>query len=693
MLRRLIIISSLALLPSCTTSKTNETFDGPFRLLGESTAIAGYSGNRSVAAIDRNSEPRNRASYVELADSEDVVSSIKKPLQSSDGGKSVTLNFVDSPVEEFVRVVFDEIVREPVVLDASLKGKITLRTQSPVSKSVALDLVRQALQATGASMVKTDSAYRISARIDGKGMNRIGDSVRVVPLHYITADEAKGALAAFGQSGIGMEAGPRGAYLILTGAGLDLDNIEQALASLDVDQMKGMSFGLFPLREANAVVLAAELSQMFGRQNNSAAFRVLPIERMNAILVISSQARRLEEARKWLQRLDQSDKDGRKIYVYNVQNRRAADVAKVLTAVLDEKARRPPQENVNRTVAPQLSPMSGGSGAGLPMSLNTPVSRLAGPTTTGSIPADNNPANLSHDKSSTTRVTADIGTNSIVVTANEDEWKVIRRTLRRLDVSAPQVLIEATIAEVTLNDALKHGVRWYFEQGNHIAALSNGNVASDGLLNAGFNYAFGVPKARIVVNALEQVTHVAIVSSPALTVLDNQTARLQVGDEVPMATRSAVSVSTPDAPVVNDIELKDTGVILSVTPRVNSSGLVTLDITQEVSEVVPTTSSSLNSPTIRQRKLNSSVAVYSGMDIVLGGLISASRTKDESGIPFAMDVPWVGNLFKNDAKKAGDRTELVVILRPTIMTSGAAIRSITEEIKSRMGRTLRSFQD
>ena len=180
------------------------------------------------------------------------------------------------------------------------------------------------------------------------------------------------------------------------------------------------------------------------------------------------------------------------------------------------------------------------------------------------------------------------------------------------------------------------------------------------------------------------MTDVEIVSSPALTVLDNQMARLQVGDQVPVATSSAQSVVSSDAPLVTNIDYKDTGVILAVTPHINASGLVMLDISQEVSDVVSTTTSSLNSPTIEQRKINSSVAVRSGMDIVLGGLISTNRTKDNNGVPWLMDIPVIGNAFKSQATTTGTRTELLVFLRPTVLGTSADIRNVTNEIKSRM---------
>jgi general secretion pathway protein D len=214
-----------------------------------------------------------------------------------------------------------------------------------------------------------------------------------------------------------------------------------------------------------------------------------------------------------------------------------------------------------------------------------------------------------------------------------------------------------------------------------LSDVGGGNASS---LLSGFNYVFSVPNGRLVVNALEQVTNLEVISSPALTVLDNETASLKVGDQVPIATRSARTVTTPDAPVVNDIEMKDTGIILSVTPRVNSSGMVMLDISQEVSDVVTTATSNIDSPTIRQRKVNSSVAVQSGAEIILGGLISTNRQKGSQGVPLLKDIPILGAAFTSDASKEQRRTELMIIIRPTVIANRLDVARVTEEIKAGM---------
>lgn len=168
-----------------------------------------------------------------------------------------------------------------------------------------------------------------------------------------------------------------------------------------------------------------------------------------------------------------------------------------------------------------------------------------------------------------------------------------------------------------------------------------------------------------------------------MTVLDNQTANLQVGDQVPIATQSINNTTSNTASSINTIELKDTGIILSVTPRLNSSGLVLLDIKQEVSDVTSTTSSGIDSPTIQQRKFQSTVAVKDGNHIILGGLISQKKQMNKSAVPVVHKIPVFGNLFKNKTK-ISTKNELVVIIKPTIIRNQTDINAIAEELNFKM---------
>jgi general secretion pathway protein D len=213
-----------------------------------------------------------------------------------------------------------------------------------------------------------------------------------------------------------------------------------------------------------------------------------------------------------------------------------------------------------------------------------------------------------------------------------------------------------------------------------VSSLNSGLV---GARPPGFTALFANADIRAVFNALEEVSDVNVISSPQLLVLNNQTARLQVGDQVPIATQSAVSVTDPDAPVVNSIEQRDTGVILSVTPRVNASGLVLMDIEEETSDVVPTTTSRIDSPTIRQRRVASTVAVQSGQTVVLGGLIQDGLDTASTGIPVLHNLPIVGLLFgvKDHTSR---RTELLIVITPRVIRSPDQARVATEELRQRL---------
>ena len=251
-----------------------------------------------------------------------------------------------------------------------------------------------------------------------------------------------------------------------------------------------------------------------------------------------------------------------------------------------------------------------------------------------------------------------------------------------------QVLIEATIAEVTLTDDLEYGIQWFLKSANSQFNLSEPTApgAAPRVFPGfpGFSYLFAsAADIRVTLNAIASVTDLNVISSPSLMVLDNQSAEIQVGDQVPVATQSAVSVTDPAAPVVNSIEYFDTGVILRVTPRVNAGGLVTMEIEQEVSDVSTTLTSGIDSPTIDQRRIRTTVAVQSGETVTLGGLIRDDRESSNSGVPVLREIPVLGKLFSTTTD-FGERTELIVLITPRVVSNQLDARRVTEELRRRI---------
>ena len=268
---------------------------------------------------------------------------------------------------------------------------------------------------------------------------------------------------------------------------------------------------------------------------------------------------------------------------------------------------------------------------------------------------------------------------------------MVLAALSELDIVARQVLIEASIVEVSLKDELGYGVEWFFknnfERGNIIGGRGTLDLGNSGIttLTPSFSYAVldNADQARIALNALEQETQVNVLSSPSLMVLDNQTAYINVGDEIPVPSRQSSSNINPDSPTVNEIQFRQTGITLSVTPRVNSGGLVTMEISQEVSNAVSTTSSDIDAPTIQQRQVESTVAVHSGETLVLGGLIQETASNAESGIPLIRRIPLVGRLF-GETKEEQRRTELLVLITPRVVGDRDEARRITEEFRQKL---------
>ncbi len=272
--------------------------------------------------------------------------------------------------------------------------------------------------------------------------------------------------------------------------------------------------------------------------------------------------------------------------------------------------------------------------------------------------------------------------------AKPADYEKVLAILQSIDMVPNQVLIEATILEVSLNDQLKFGLRWFFESGKsdfQFSDLVTGAVVSQ---FPGFSYFLSAANVKVAVNALAAITDVNVISSPSLMVLDNRKATLQVGDEVPVAIQQAIGVVSPGAPVVNSIGFRNTGVLLSVTPRVSDSGRVVLDIEQEVSIAVETTSSGINSPTIQKRRVRTTVSVQDGESLTLGGLMQERNTLDRSQIPIAGDIPVLGNLFKNKDDRIG-RTELLIIITPKVIRDAQQASAATEEFRRELDLSLR----
>jgi general secretion pathway protein D len=596
----------------------------------------------------------------------------------------ITLNFINADVRDVAKAVLGDYLKLNYEIAPDVKGSVTIQTSQPLTKSQVLPVLEQILKLNGIVILQAHGVYRVvplsevGHEIGALAPPRersepLGYGIEIVPIHFIAAPDMAKLLEplAPGQGIVHVDADRN--VLIIEGTEEERQTLLDDIAMFDTDWLEQMSFALVSPTYVDANELTRELQQVLGGFNSPAAglVKLVPINRLNAILAISPQPRYLDQIKAWVARLDRPGQGSdRRVFVYHVQNGRASDLAATLTKVFGGK-------------------FSGGASAGASdQPPPPPVDYRAAAAPPASVVVNAAPPEVAPVTATTPSgmtITADETNNALVFLATPQEFHGIETALRELDATPLQVFLEAAIAEVTLTNDLKYGLQYFYKPSdNHQVVLTDTASTAIAAVLPGFSYIFSNGNSiKVILSALADKTHVEVISSPKLLVLNNQSATLQVGDRVPIVTEQAVSTVSPGAPVVNSVQYADTGVILKLTPRVNHGGLVMLDITQEVSEVSPTTTSGIDSPTIHERKINSSVAVQDGETIALGGLISNSTTVEHAGIPFLEEIPVLGNLFRTTTNN-GTKTELMVLVTPHVVSDVTTARAVTEELRKKL---------
>ena len=614
--------------------------------------------------------------------------------QAGSGG--VRLNFVKMPVAQAAKVVLGDILSLDYVIDPKVSGAVTIQTSHPVTRAAALDLFQSALRAANAALIANDGLYAVVpiSQAAAAGTNLavgenaspafVGSGIRVVQLRYVSAANMEKVVDPLAPKGAIVKADKARNVLILSGTPAEIASMLAAIRVFDVDSMRGMSFGVAPVKTSDPKALADSLRRLFQSRGSgpmAGMLRFIPNRSLGSILVISPQAKYIADAETWIRRLDaRAAGDEREYFTYNVQNRSAKQLVQILRSVL--AGGKGAKAAARSTIAPREA--SDRIGAKTPTSstaanfgqLTHANFGLGAADSAGSKGEDG--AQSAAGKG--VAISSDDSDNKLIIRATPRQYRSLVRLIKSLDVMPNQVLIQATVAEVTLNNELKFGVRWFFQKQASSATFSDDAAGALSSVFPGFSYALRAGSAQATLNALSQVTHVEVLSSPSLMVLDNRTATLQVGDQVPISTQSSVSTLAAGAPVISSVSYRNTGVILSITPRINESGRVLLDIQQEVSSVSPTTSSNIDSPTIQQRKIKTTVVLSDGQSLTLGGLMQRKKNVAKDQIPVLGDIPLLGNAFRSKDDTVS-RTELLIIITPHVVRNLDEAREATSEYR------------
>lgn len=613
------------------------------------------------------------------------------------GPEEVVLNFEGVDIRQVIETILSNYLHEPYVVHPALAGTVTFRTTRGIPKKDLVPTLEMLLRMNGFALAREEGIYKVVpfSQVRGSVTPQLGSAasplpagfaVLAVPLKYIGAKAMLQILEPFATDGSAIRTDEVRNLMILAGGQRELKHLLDTIDLFDVDFLSGMSVGLFPIKSADVKTLMAEVDKIFGAAGNPLAgiVRVIPIERLNALLIVTPQPRYLEEAKKWIERLDQTAASGGGLHVYQVKNGKAESLASLLGEIFGGKGSA-------GAGAPQLAPGARPAEIRSPLQMGQAGAPQPAQAAAQATQFQGDGVVVSKD----VRVVADKDNNALLVIASQSDYAKIEQALSKLDVVRRQVLVELTVAEVTLSDDLKFGIDWFI---NARSGTSNGlsNVTT-GTLNLG-----GLPATpttavpgfnglqlinrlggdvRGVLNALGRDGRLQVLASPQVMVLDNEKAEIKVGDRISVQTQSQTVAGTTTG-LVNSFQYLDTGILLAVTPRINASGQVTLEVRQEFS--VPDASAAAGSnPTINTRSAQTSVIVNSGEAMVLGGLIQESKTRSTSGVPLLSKIPVLGAAFGTQSI-INRRTELVIMITPRVVANSAQAQDVTNELRRKL---------
>jgi len=650
------------------------------------------------------------------------------------GGSSgaATFNFEGESLQAVVKAILGDMLGQNYVIAPGVQGTVTLATPKPVSPAAALSLLEMVLGWNNARMVYSDGRYNIVpadqalagtvAPRTGSASTARGFEVRAVPLRYVSATEMEKILKPYARPNAIVNVDNGRNLITLGGTRAELENYLRTVEIFDVDWMSSMSVGVFPLQSGKATKVVADLEKVFGEQSKSPVagmFRFLPLEGANAVMVITSQPDYLDDIQQWLERVDSAGA-GVQLFSYELKYIKAKDLADRLAEAFGGRSS---GNSDNGSGSPSMMPGTNPTeikDGGVDNTSGTSSAGIGGDSGSGNSGGGLGSGSLSLNSAGQGNgaVTLEVGgekvgvsavdeTNTLLVRTTGAAWRSIKEVIERIDVMPLQVHIEAQVAEVTLGGQLQYGVNWFFDNAVTNPATSGGaglpavarrslgslagsftrvNPAGAG----GLGWTFLGRNAAAVITALDQVTDVRLLQTPSVVVRNNAEATFNVGSRIPIASVSfnqgsgGTSPGTPST--FSQVQYLDVGTILKVRPRVTKDGMVFLDIVQEVSS--PGTVSNINgNVTINTRRLKTEAAIQSGETVMLAGLISDGVTHNASGIPGLSRIPVLGSLFGSQGSKT-DRSEVIVLLTPTIIHNPQEARDLTDEY----GRRFRALE-
>lgn len=626
----------------------------------------------------------------------------------------VTLNFVNAEIEGVARAMAAILDRQ-ILVDPRVKGTITLYSDQPMSTRSAYQNFLAALRGQGFSVVDVAGLLKIvpeaeaklqTGTVDVGAVRRSGDQVltQIFRLQNENANNLVAVLRPLISPNNTINANPSSNTLVITDYADNLRRIGQMIAALDVPTASDLE--AIPLQHAVAVDLAPVVQRLADGGGTAAApgaaaaggatTLVMADARTNTLMVRASSPARMTLVRNLVQRLDRPGNagvGGSGIHVVYLKNADAVKLAQVL-----------------RAAYPGAGGSGGSGGTGSSTGTSAPGSNLNAGNTLGAANTGNtsgasaqatSPVAASAQPSTGGFIQADPSTNSLIITASEAQYRQLRAVIDQLDGRRAQIYIEAMIVKVDAEKAASLGVQWAGGAGSRTLVGAGSNFTGFGKIPAltdvitsaatgsvpalnGFNVALArrLSDGSISLGALATFLQTEaggnILSTPNLVTLDNEEAKIVVGENVPFVTGTYTNTGSNSGSVnpFQTVERKDVGLTLRVRPQVGEGGAVRLTIFQEDASVKSATATAANGPTTSKSSIETSVVVDDGEVLVLGGLMKDEYSDGQSKVPLLGDIPYLGNLFKSQ-ERARKKTNLMVFLRPIVMRNQDAANALT----------------
>ena len=618
-------------------------------------------------------------------------------------GARFVLNFDNADIYEVIRVMA-EMMGINYVIDPRVKGVVNIRTTGQISTQDIFPIFQTILKMNGATAVQKGIVYEIVPFGEAKKLSipPIADrfpgrnqeekyTIQILSLRFIPATEASKIIKPFLSDGADIVEHPLQNLLVVG----DLSsNIQKALSIVelfDVDIFSDMRVRIYPIFNADVSEVSKEMERIFSslevslKSGRGVGITFTPIIRINSLLAVSSIPGVFEKVERWVKELDRIPGEGTQlsVFVYYVQNGKAKDLAEVLKQVyVPVKGAKPEgRERATTPTSTSATPTAPGPRGVRPSSATPSTGPGSAREESGGVPEGE------------INIVVDEPTNSLIIRAYHRDYKAILETIRKLDIYPKQVLIEVLLAEVTLDDSVKYGLEWStfsdsFTKGGRTYSytLGAGGIAPQTDLVSGLRYAItSVDRLAAAISASATEDRLKVIGSPHVLASNNKEARIQIGQSQPILTNTYTTTGTTSPGVVEGtIEYKDVGIILTVTPRISDSKLVTLDISVESSTVGKTALGNLpDVPFFPKKTAKTTLSIVEKQTIVIGGMIEDRKETVKTGIPYLSKIPVLGALFGYHTNTV-NKTETVIFLTPRVISDLADSNRVTEEIREKV---------